>query len=341
MKNGILISALAILTFIGSCTKKTTVYKAYVPPDATLYGVWKLPQTSGIDSTISYLYFPKDGSNYFYQYMQDKFGYRIGSEGGVFNASNSQLIISSGGIFNYTVKNDTLTLFQSKNEKYILTKVPLSELDPSNFLVNLHAAKTYPSLLNNHYSGYSLGFDNDTIYLASNNYLYKWDMANRKALDSFYNNPRSFFYLKNTGLYQGVNGSDYLKKGSFSAPTSVSANKLVNVTTLSYNKTSNLLYAFQSTGELYSGSEGGTFSKVFDFSKQNTNGVFYYDEDTYLVLKDNQVHKVKVSPKFQVLESYYLEGYLIYNMSYHDHTLWVLAQNNFTNNSEFIKFDIP
>lgn len=340
--------ALAIIA-LASCTKKETVIQQYNPPAATVYGTWIMINSNPADSSKNYLVIPNNGSNFYSQLTEDKYGFRAISSAGVFSATDKQLIIASGGLYNYKVSNDSMYLFQSPTVKIILLKINTPIFTADNFVIpitidRLRLAK--PEL--NHFN-YGFGFHKDTVFY-NNNYFgpnrgYKVNLNSNSVIDSWdLGFGGCFFY--NAGIVaNGFNTSwrlGFRQDKPMGGAGFLSSNTLNDVRNLSINSLNNFYFAYQGDQKLFSGVEGGSFSKVFDFAIYNTKSAVYYKDDAFLIIKNNYLYKVKIAPKLQVLKSYYMpEKYDLNNISTSGNDVMLYVYNNDLTRYEFLNISLP
>jgi hypothetical protein len=338
--------ALAIIA-LASCTKKETIIQQYNPPSASIYGTWLLLGSNPLDSSKQYWIFPNDGSNFFDELSEDKYGFRKIGSSYIFNATDKQIFISSM-LMNYTVANDTLTLLQSRTSKIKAVRVPNPGFTSATFLTPLTILKS--SLLHKAMSSlnYSAGIKGDTLLYTANitgsNRLYKFSLNDRVHTDSHtLAVAGGGTYYKSGTTFLGFTNNNKIWKGteikSFSPNSS---NQLTNVTAISLNGASNTYYAYQGDKQLFAGTDGGSYSLLFNFNAHNTNMVVYHNSDAFLVLKDNAIHKIKIFPKLQVLNSFSLPSeYQINSISSNGVDVWAQVKNNSTIQNLFVKLSIP
>lgn len=347
MKLKILIMSAVALAFLSGCTKTETIVQQYNPPAATLYGTWQIINTNVNDSSKSYIIFPNDASNIYYQMNEDGFGFRSAPSSGIFNATDKQILIASGGLFNYTVSNDTLMLVQNANSKINLVKVKNPTFDQTNYVTKVAVNQTLPNPAGMGVHNYSIGSTSSFLYMMvnrfSSNRIYKYDIATQSMIDSAGSATAGSVFVKSGSTYLGFSNTNYIWKGNDLSSFSInSTNTLKDVKTLSINGTSNTIYAFQADQKMYTGTDGGAYSLLFDFSVYNTNSVVYHNNDAFLVLKNNVIYRLKISPKLTILNAYQLDSKYssIYSLSSNGLDVWVQAYNTVNSKYEFLKVNI-
>ncbi len=347
MKNKILCLITVGFVFLAACSKKETV--AYNPPAATLYGTWLVVNTPVSDSTHYYYVFPNDGSNYFYQLSEDKYGFREIIATGVFSATDKQVTLGAMGVLNYRSTNDSLILNVSPSSEVVALRVTNPAFTEKTFLHELPILKTGKAMPGLGNFDYGFGFNGDTMFF---NYTimgairgYKYDLDNDTILDFWALGANGSLHY-NAGLIfhaYSINFRLAKKQDVHSASINyASANQLTDIRNLSMNTSSNFIFAYQFDKNMYTGVDGGTFTQFYDFTNYSADHVVYYNSDVYLLQRGNYLYKVKIAPAFHVLSSYKLpNAYTLNVMASNGSEVWVYAKNNSTSNYEFLKVSLP
>lgn len=329
------------LVILGACTKKETIVQEYNPPQPKLYGNWKVISTN---LNGGYFSFPNDGNNFAYILGLDEDGFK-NKEVYAYSATDKQLIIS-GTVFNYNLKGDTLILKSSPSSNYMMVKTTDPNINASTWLSSTSIAKDLGKLPNTSSDLHSIGIDGNTIYYSGlngmGNYVYKYNTSSKVLEDSIASVNTASHYYKSGTLYYGFDYmSNKIFKGTPFAPvTSVSSNNLSSVRTVSANASSGVIYAFTSSGEMYTGTENSTFNILFDFQDYNVASVTYYKNDEFLCVKNSTVHRVKISPDFQVLATYEMpESFNAYTVSTNGTDMYVFGYDSNANDYKLIKLN--
>lgn len=336
-----------LLLLVQSCTKEVITKKEFIPATApsALYGTWKRINNNPADLN-SFYFIISSNDNIIYTLSEDKYGYRtIYSYAS--NANNKQLNIG-GGLYNYTIINDTLKLKSQPNEIFNCVKVSNPNFTPNNWVKKAVILKSI-NMPNNTDAYKSIGINGDNLYFGNTTYgnkVYKFNTLTQQYIDSIIIgiNGVSNFY-KNGTLFYGFEDNARLAKTTelqFATAAFLSLNQLSNIQSMSYNGTSNTFYAFNNNNyELYAGSEGGNFNLLTDFRANNyPNSVVYYGNDEFLAIYSGSLCKIKISPTFKITESYQLNNYSIYSVSTNGTDVWAKVYNSISDNYEFLKLNI-
>lgn len=329
------------LVILGACTKKETIVQEYNPPQPKLYGNWKV-----ISANFGggYFSFPNDGSNFAHILGIDEDGFKS-KEVYAYSATDKQLIIS-GSVFNYTLNGDTLLLKSAPNSIYKMVKTTDPSVNINTWLSSTSVSKDLGKLPNSGSDLHSIGIDGTTIYYSGlngmGNYVYKYNTSSKVLEDSIASVNTASHYYKAGTLYYGF---DYMTnkifKGTPFAPvTSVSTNSLSSVRTVSANASSGVIYAYTSSSEMYTGTENSTFNLLFDFQDYGVASVTYFKNDEFLCTKNSTVHRIKISPDFQVLATYEMpEGFNAYTVSSNGTDLYVFGYDDNAGEYKMIKLN--
>lgn len=349
MKNKILILSSAVGLFLSSCTKKETIVQQYTPPAPTLYGTWKFINSNPSDSSAQYIVLPNDGSNFYYSMSQDEFGFRRIDGSGAFQATDKQLLIGMGGLFNYTVNNDTLKLRQNSGSSINLTRITDPNIVPDKFVTLLGISKGVKTPYGLIGHSYSLGISGDNLYLmaslSGSNKMAKYNVNSGLLTDSIPTAFNGSVYYKSGSIFLGFSNNNRIWKGTeFNAGTySInSSTDLVNVKALSINGSSNTIYAYQADRKLFAGTDGGSYALLKDFAPMSTDMVVYHNNDAFLILKNDHIYRVKIFPTMSIMNSYRLAENLstIYAISSNGSDVWATVYNSISGKHEFVKLNI-
>lgn len=331
------------IVVIQSCTKKETIIQEYKPPMPTLYGTWKLQNSSTTDLSSTYLIMSQN-SDFVYYLQENEYGFRS-SDGYAFSATDKQLSLG-GSLFNYKTNGDTLTLIQSLNyvQKYI--KVANPSFTSNTWTSNVSIIKSVVSPENVSSSYRSFGFSGNFLYFHRNTYqsrVYKFNTSNSTFADSINVSYKCSNYYNNGTTYYGFDGNYSLGKTTelTNNYTSVSTNTLNSIYSISKNATSNTFYTYTSNSELYAGTDGGSFTLVKNLDQYNIDCPVYYGSDEFLCINDGKLYKIKIAPSFNVTKSYSeIPNYRLYSLSTDGVDVWAYAYNNVADRYEYLKLNI-
>lgn len=343
MKNitNIISASFLLMLCIQGC-KKETVVKPYSPTTPTLYGTWQTINTDISNNEKEYFIY-SSADNFGYILTEDEFGFRE-SEGYTFSATDKQFNFG-GSLKNYSVKGDTLKVYESLNSFKTLVKISNPSFNYENWTNTVDVSRNIsaPDDIN---SSRSFGINGDFLYFYNSAYadrVYKLNTLNNKYVDSMDVSTTCGLYYKSGTIYYGFNNTNFIFKSTelqSATLNKISTNKLYYVYTMSFNGNSNTIYAYQSNDIMFAGTEDGTFSELFKFSDYNTSSVVYYKNDEFLAIKDYKLYRVKISPTFKVVASYKLNGYDINNISTNGVDVWACAEDNNTYNNVFLKLNL-
>ncbi len=356
MKTTKLLIIIVLFFMSQSCKKEvinnTTIKEDYNPPVSKIYGKWKIINADPSDLSETYMIF-ESNKPFAYQMSKDKYGFKE-IQSTAYSVTEKTLIF--GGIYVYEISNDTLVLkYEPNSDVAKLVRTTSTEVDPLNWVSSVSTLQTSKSLPNMSSSDDgSFAFDGDKLFFSSNYTgsfrFYKYNSTSNSLIDSFPTGDRySSFYKKSTNqIYMANNSFSSAKPlkindfspGSASALTTSSHNYIKN---FSFNPNSGVMYAFQSTNKLFSGTEGGALSVLFDVATtgHSFDQMSYYSNDEFLILEDNKIHKVKIAPSLTVTKSYdRIPNFSIYSISTNGSETWVFGYNNTISKYEFRKINL-
>jgi hypothetical protein len=332
MKKITIVSVLVgFLVLLGSCkkTETNTIIQEYNPPLATLFGTWKMINTS---STDQYFVFPNDKSNLHYQLIEDVNGFRTMFDA-AFNATVNQVFLQ-GSLYNYSESNDTLILTSNSSNMMKFMRIdspsftPMTWMKPTMLDRSIELPRGFGS------TNVSIGIQGDFLYPYAVNsgsaYIYQFNTLTGKYVDSTGVGKPACTYFNSGDLYVGFNGGTYnIWKGNMASISPVSSNTILNVNAVSLNPSSGVIYAYNSARKMYTGLANSNFSELFDFSTYYLNTVVYYKNDEFLCIKNGRLYRIKISPSFEVLESYNTpSGVNYYTVSTNGTDIWVYGYDS-------------
>ncbi len=340
-----LIFSLSVILLIASCKKETTIKEEYNPPQPKLYGTWQVVNTNPSVTTTTYYVFPNDGKNYAYLLTLEKDGFKS-RQAYAYKATENQVNFYYY-LYNYTVSNDTLTLYNTPSNYSTFTKVTNPSFTPDNWMGSFTYAKTLtpPRAMNSSYLK-PFGIDGDNIYPTGYNgsayYVYKYNTVSQQYTDSGSIAINASTYFKSPLIYYGFNNNNFLwKTTGLTGGSTISTNQLNYTNTISANPNSGVIYAFVSNGSMYSGTEGSTFNQLFDFNSTGIYNVLYYKNDEFLALRNDCIVRVKISPSYQVLSVYQGKAnFSPYVLSTNGVDVWLYGYDNLTSDYKLIKVNL-
>jgi len=132
------------------------------------------------------------------------------------------------------------------------------------------------------------------------------------------------------------------RTGLMGASSNLSSNTLSNIQYISTNGSSGTVYA-SNNNQLYSGSEGGSFSNLFTFTGNYPRAVVYYKNDQFLGVYNGTLVLFKISPSFEIIKQYRLTGpdagYLE-AISTNGSDIWAMTYDNNANRYTYVKVTI-
>lgn len=331
----------AFLLVFSACKKQETIIEQLVPPNVTLYGSWMMIDVNQ-DSMKTYWVIPNDGSNIGYELKEDKYGFRTIENGSPFNVTDKQILFSSG-LFNYKVSGDSLILNYSKNYRQIMLRVKNLPFDAEDYILSATVLKSVNNNLNNSNVNASIGVDNDTLYISTGGYLYKYNTGSRKVFDSISNSPFCIGFKSRSEIFLGYSGITKISKTNMTTAGTVSASSNIfnSVSAVSYNPVLNQVCVLQSNMNFYMGADGGTFSQVWNFSPMKLRCVVHYSGDTYLALKDNVLFKIKMGAKISVIAAYNIQSFSLRQLGTDGTNIWVFGYDQSETSYQYKKITLP
>ena len=345
MKKIKILFGLAVVLLSASCTKETTIKEEYNPPQASLYGTWK--QIFATPTTNeTYYVFNNDGSNFSYFLSKDQYGFKT-KESYPFKATDKQVNVSYY-LYNYTVVNDTLTLYQTPSSYTRYLKVANPTFTPTSWTSSLKVLRNVELPRGVNYNTVrSFGIDGDFLYLCGYNgmgyYVYKFNSLTNQYTDSLNVPNVATTYYKSPYVYYGFDASNKIFKTTGLAPSSadVSSNNIDYTYSLSMNPNSGVFYAFNVNQKLFSGTEGSNFNLLFDFNTYGASYVMYDKNDEFIGLKNGAVTRMKISPTFSVISNFdQLSNYYTYVLSSNGTDTWLFCYNNNTSSYQLVKVSL-
>ncbi|MEZ4805725.1 MAG: hypothetical protein R2852_09650 [Bacteroidia bacterium] len=337
MKKITIVSILVgFLVLLGSCkkTETNTIIQEYNPPKATLFGTWKVI-TAG--SNDQYYVFQDDGSNLYYILTEDQNGFRTMGDA-AFSATVNQVYLQYV-LYNYWLSNDTLTFASSSSNMMKFMRVDSPKFTPMTWMGSTMIDRNLAPPRGFSSTNLSFGIQGDFLYPYSVNsgssYIYQYNTLTEKYVDSLGVSKPATSYFNSGDLYVGFNGGTFnIYKGNMASISSISSNTISNVLAVSLNSSSGVIYAFNSQRRMYTGLANSSFSELFDFSTYGVNTVVYYKNDEFLCVKNNRIYRIKISPSFEVLESYNApSGVSYYTISTNGTDVWAYGyDSNYSSN---------
>lgn len=345
MKNIKLILGLSAVFLFAACTKKTTITEEYNPPQATLFGTWKM-MSENVNNGESYYVFANDGSNFAYNLMKDINGFKS-KDVYAFKATDKQINVNYT-LYNYTVVADTLTLFETPTVYNKYVRVVNPTMTPSNWTSSIKAIRRIELPRTVSYGTIrTFGIDGDNLYLCGYNgssyYVYKYNSLTNQFLDSIAVPNVASTYFKSPTVYYGfdANNKIYKTTGLVAPTTAVSLNDINYTYALSMNPSSGVIFAFTSNSALLSGTDGSNFNSLFSFGNYGVSYVQYDKNDEFVGLRNGNIVRMKISPSFSVVNSYdRLSGFYTYAFSTNGNDTWMFGYNNQTSTYQLVKVNL-
>lgn len=343
MKNKLLVFGLLATLLIISCKKETIIVQKYNPPSPLLYGTWELLETD--TNRQSFYVFLNDGSNFGYGLEVDKNGFKA-KNGFAFQATNNQLILGSS-IINYSVAGDTLKLLEDPSIPTLLVRVPSPAFTPSTWVTDLKILKRIELPRGVNYNTMRpFGIDGDNLYLCGYNginyYVYKFNSLTKEYSDSIAVPNVATTFFKSPTMYYGFDGSEKIHKTTgLTAPLVAISNNFLNYTnSISYNASSGVVYAFSNV-VLYAGTENSNFNTLLDFNPYGISYIQYDKNDQFLGVQNGAIRKIKISPKFSVVENYdRIQNSYTYFVSSNGTDHWAFIYNYPTDTYQLVKVNL-
>lgn len=366
MNTKLLLFALLPLLILGSCTKETTetntttVNKPYVAPTLPFWGLWLEINSDPLDTSKNY-YELNSATFYCASMSQDEHGLRQLNFSPI--AATDKLIKFDGNSYApYEVKGDTLIIYDNNEPGVIdftLKKIAAGTVTADNWMPSLNVTRRVFMQRYGYSFGTSssFGIDGDFLYVShyyqntSTHKFYKLNTLNGMYVDSANAPVGSYHALhykaSSNKLYNTrYSGSQTMQQrtGLMGANSNLSTNSLSSVRAISTNATSGTVYAFRSN-EIYSGSEGGSFSTLFTFTGNYPRGVVYYKADQFLGVYNGTLVLFEISPTFKVIKQYRLvdevADYLYESISTNGSDIWLMAYDNQSDRYMYLKVTLP
>ncbi len=320
MNTNKILYAFLFLIALNACTKEETIEtkttKEYVAPKLKIYGTWKNIATNGNNYSKDYMIIKESG--FFHNLTASETGFKSNYKA-AFHA-NESVFNMDGWPLVYEFAGDSLMLKSSANKiEYLLVPTTEAEANENTWLSSFTTLKQV--VMNSSSQNYGFGVDGDILYINARPYstynIYKFDASSNIFLDSFaastLGSNVSLFYKKNGDelFVARSTGIDFVKKTNGFSSTSTFSNASTNnnissIRNISMNATSGTIFCYNSSRKLYTGTDGGNFTELTDLNNlaQTTSNLVYIGSDEFLCVYNSTIHKVKVSPTFQVVKSY-------------------------------------
>ncbi len=360
MKKNLYLTGIVVALILSACTKKTIIEETVTvvgqgPAEVDYYGVWK-QQNNDPGAQDKYYLFEK-GSVYGAILTEDQYGYRRKSYQTVL-VTSTMFRVAGEQNRPYKLVGDTLTFLGGWNgpeERTVFVKVTDSSVTAGNWLKDLKVLRSVlvPKYHQNNVSTRSsLGIDGDFLYISAYNNLwkiYKLNTLNGMNVDSgaaMSNNINALYFKgsSNKLYHTSYSGTSNMQQrvGLNGVNSNLSSNALGNIRAISVNGTSGTVYAVNSSGQIYSGSEGGNFSSLFTITGNTPQSIVYYKSDQFLGVYNGNLILFEISPTFKIIEQYSLPGGLYMNQSIgtNGSDIWVQTYNNPMNRYEYKKVSI-
>jgi len=345
MKKIKILFGLSVVLLMAACTKKTTITEEYNPPQATLFGTWKL-MSENVNNGENYYVFANDGSNFAYYLMKDVNGFKS-KDVYAFKATDKQINVNYA-LYNYSVVADTLILYESPSTYNKYLRVVNPTMTPSNWTNSLKAIRRIELPRAVSYGTIRpFGIDGDNLYLCGYNgsgyYVYKYNSLTNQHLDSISVPSVATTYYKSPSVYYGfdANNKIYKTTGLVGPTIAVSLNDINYTYALSMNPSSGVFFAFSNNSSLLSGTDGSNFNTLFSFSNYGVNYVLYDKNDEFMGLRNGSIVRMKISPSFSVVNSYdRLPGFYTYAYSSNGTDTWLFGYNNQTSTYQLVKVNL-
>lgn len=356
MNSKILYFLVIPILLVTSCKKEITnkIIEVEEKPalDLKIYGVWQNLNYNPNNDERKYIEYLESG------YQTAYFLYESGLQEErteVLRATDKLVTGRWGQMATYKFSEDTLSLYMTPN-------APMRFLKSSPDVVKgwvgkltvLRTAEAVSGMNYNNDGG--VGIDGDFLYFWASpfgNYnMYKYNTLTQQLVDSFsatatevsvfYDKPNNRFFYASPQL-----NTPLVKTAGFNNTTSAaSSNSLPYIRNITFNGSSGTIYAFSGNNrQLYAGTDGGSFSSLFDFAA--LNGIYiqeacYYKNDEFLISDGGRLlAKVKIAPNFSVIKSYpNFSNFNISSISTNGTDVWVYGENYNTNKYEFRKIKL-
>jgi len=360
MNTRLLLIALLPLLILGGCTKETietkstTVTKPYVAPTYSFWGTWKVIKEDPTDTLKEYFAFDENTASCFQLEERDG-GFRSLDYSSV-TATDKLIRFDWDGYRPYKIKGDTMIVYDYNSPGEIGERMVREANAPSidDWMGQAKVVrKVYVPQDHQTNTGLSFGIDGDFLYvnhLANGTYrFYKMNTLNGTMVDSV-NVPNGnwhalHFKASSNKLYNTRYSGSYTmqqRTGLMGASSNLSSNTLSNIQYISTNGSSGTVYA-SNNNQLYSGSEGGSFSNLFTFTGNYPRAVVYYKNDQFLGVYNGTLVLFKISPSFEIIKQYRLTGpdagYLE-AISTNGSDIWAMTYDNNANRYTYVKVTI-
>lgn len=331
--------------WMSACKETTIVKEEYNPPAPRMLGTWKYTNINAAISE-SYLVFSDNGSNLAYILTKDTSGFAT-KETFTYKADD-KLVYVFNGLYNYDVRNDSLFMQPNGNpiEKYVKVNAP--NFTPSNWTNSISIMKRLQLPRGVNYNTIRpFGIDGDILYLCGTNtlgnYVYKYNTLTNTFMDSIsIPNIASLFY-KAPNLYYGFQSySKIYKTSGLTLPSAMVSTNDINYTqALSLNPNSGVIYAMESSANLYAGTDGSNFNAIFNSSFYSISNVLFFQNDEFIGLKNNTIARFKINPKVSAIKTYDTPaGFYTYVLSSNGSDHWLFGWNSVISNYELVKINL-